>query len=87
MTFTSACTAAHQMIDSISQVPSAYLRAIGSCMVNIVNHCCVSKCLVLLTHVSAQLQFQELSGVGHLLSGFIGRPLRWTEYQELRNLM
>ncbi|KAF5244269.1 hypothetical protein FANTH_7779 [Fusarium anthophilum] len=63
MTFMSACTAAQQMINSISKVPSAYLRAIGSCM------------------------FQELSGVGHLLSGFIGRPLLWTEYQELRNLM
>ncbi|CVL12484.1 uncharacterized protein FPRN_15080 [Fusarium proliferatum] len=63
MTFSSACAAAQQMIDSISKVPSAYLRAIGSCM------------------------FQELSGVGHLLSGFIGRPLLWTEYQELRNLI
>ncbi|KAF5612739.1 c6 transcription factor [Fusarium tjaetaba] len=62
-TFTSACTAAQQMINSISKVPSAYLRAIGSCM------------------------FQELSGVGHLLSGFIGRPLLWTEYQELRSLL
>ncbi|KAF5964748.1 c6 transcription factor [Fusarium coicis] len=32
MTFSSACAAAQQMIDSISKVPSAYLRAIGSCM-------------------------------------------------------
>ncbi|EWG55976.1 hypothetical protein FVEG_17722 [Fusarium verticillioides 7600] len=34
MTFSSACAAAQQMIDSISKVPSAYLRAIGSCMVS-----------------------------------------------------
>lgn len=80
--FEKACSAACDLIDEIGLVPVEYLRAIGHPMVSFE----VSSPFVIhQTDLSPQLQ--ELVGVGHLLSSFIGRHLSLEQLSHFRTVM